>query len=474
MNVLYILDIVINENLHYKLKIYAITGDCPALRLALNSIGHSGYYCCWLCYIRGEHKNNKRQYEFEFPMLMRDRITYEEESRIAEQKQINVYGHLGVSILSPILDIPLPDAIIIDYLHTTLLGHSKALILNIFYSLKPNERIEVDNFFKKQNFPNYFNRTIRPISNFGFVKATELKNILLYVALPTFQLYLSIEQLSHLALFICFTRLLHGQSIIGLETSTIAQELFECFYRDHNEYYEGLQTLVLHLHIHFVHMFDNHGALTNIGCFGREDLIGHVGSNHHGTRYYGELITYYYNIDFALHTKPTIAMAKTIEELDTVTDTQDEYEYLHTELCGCEQKHQCFRLHRRFIIDDQMFHSLIYKKRGKSNSYFIQNSFDQHYYQFGCIQCFISLESKEKSYALINVHRVKQKYSNYFESTKYYDLLKKPLDSYFFVFEKHSCKKTIIQIDYILKHCIVFNMSECIVVTPVATHNEHD
>ncbi|CAF4641200.1 unnamed protein product, partial [Rotaria magnacalcarata] len=80
-----------------------------------------------------------------------------------EQKQINVYGHLGLSVLSSVLDIPLPDAIIIDYLHVTLLGHTKALILNIFHSFAPNERLEVDNWFKMQIFPHYFNRKIKPI-----------------------------------------------------------------------------------------------------------------------------------------------------------------------------------------------------------------------------------------------------------------------------------------------------------------------
>ncbi|CAF5218779.1 unnamed protein product, partial [Rotaria magnacalcarata] len=109
-------------------------------------------------------------------------------------------------------------------------------------------------------------------------------------------------------------------------------------------------------------MYNNHGALTNIGCFGQEDLIGYIGSNHHGTRYYGELITYYYNIDFALHMKPTAATTKKIEKLDPVNDTHDEYKYLHVELCDCEQIHQCFRLYRRFIINDRIFHSLIYKK----------------------------------------------------------------------------------------------------------------
>ncbi|CAF3702210.1 unnamed protein product [Rotaria socialis] len=361
---LYILGIVINENINYKLKIYGVTGDCPVLRLILNFISHNGYYCCWLCYVPGEHIGGKRQYKIELPMIMRNKSAYEDESNLAEEKNINVYGHLGVSVLSPILDIPLPDAVIIDYLHVTLLGHGKALISNLYYTLKPIHRLEVDNRLKRQNFPHYFNRKMRPISNFGFVKATEIKNILFYGLLPIFQLYLPIEKLSHLALFVCFTRLLHAESIFGSnKTSNVAHDLFQHFYHDHDEYYCGLQNLVLHLHTHFKTMYNNHGALSNIGCFGQEDLIGSIGSNHHGTRYYGKLITYYYNIDFSLHNKPTKTKA-IIEKIDLVNDAVDKYHDLHAQLCDCEQLHKYFNICRRFIIKDRMFHSLMYNKRG--------------------------------------------------------------------------------------------------------------
>ncbi|CAF3844015.1 unnamed protein product [Rotaria sordida] len=235
--------------LNYKLKIYAITSDCPVLRLILDFIGHGGYFCCWFCYIRGKHISGKRQYKFELPMIMHDAAVYEEESYLAQDKQINIYGHLDVSILTSILDIPLPDAVIIDYLHSI-------------------ERLQVDSRLTKQNFSQYFNRKMKAIT-----------------------------------LFVCFTRLLHGQSIVGLETGKLADELFQQFYRDHDEHYYGLQNLVLHLHTDFVTMYQNHSALSNIECFGQEDLIGSVESNHHGTRYYGESIAYYYNIDFSLHNK---------------------------------------------------------------------------------------------------------------------------------------------------------------------------
>ncbi|CAF4598965.1 unnamed protein product, partial [Rotaria magnacalcarata] len=277
-------DIVINENINYKLKIYGITGDCPALRLILNFISHNDYYCCWLCYVPGEHIGSKRQYKIELPMIMRNKSAYEYESNLAEEK---------------------------------------------------------------------------------ILMCNRNKNILFYGLLPIFQSYLPIEKLSHLGLFVCFTRLLHAESIFGSKTSNVAHDLFQHFYHDHDEYYCGLQNLVLHLHTHFKTMYNNHDALSNIGCFGQEDLIGSIGSNHHGTRYYGELITYYYNIDFSLHNKPTKTKA-IIEKIDLVNDAVDKYHDLHAQLCDCEQLHKCFNIYRRFIIKDRMFHSLMCNKRGKS------------------------------------------------------------------------------------------------------------
>ena len=218
---------------------------------------------------------------------------------------------------------------------------------------------------------------------------------------------MSIEKVSQLALLVCFTHLLHSELLFGLGTNKIALELFQQFYRDHDNFYEGLQNFALHLHIHFSTMYDNHGVLLNIGCFGQEDLIGSIESNHHGTKYYGELITYDYNIDCSLHSKST-KITKFIEKIDSINNS-DQYHNLHAELCGCEQLRKCFSIYRRFVIKRQIFHSLLHKKCGKSISYFVQYLLAQCYCHFGTIECFSSLQSKGKSYALINMYRVKQK-----------------------------------------------------------------
>ena len=196
------------------MKIFGITGDCPALKLVLNFVGHGGYWCCWLCYLKGVHDGGKRQYRCELPIEYRTSSLFMKKSLQAERENRPVLGHYGVSPLHKILDVPLPQSIIIDYLHATLLGHAKAITLAIYNQLKPGQRSRVDVELKNQSFPHFFNRKMRAIGDFGHVKASEVRNLLLYGLIPIFQEYLSIQQTSHLALFRLFDTSLSLRFII--------------------------------------------------------------------------------------------------------------------------------------------------------------------------------------------------------------------------------------------------------------------
>lgn len=132
--------------------IFGITGDCPALSLVTNFINHNGYYSCWFCFIKGEHISKKRQYRYD-TIQLRTTSDYSKLSNKAERVQSKIYGHLGKSVLSDILDVELPHAIILDYLHVSLLGHAKVMIISIYQQLKPTQRHELNFELKKQVFP---------------------------------------------------------------------------------------------------------------------------------------------------------------------------------------------------------------------------------------------------------------------------------------------------------------------------------
>lgn len=132
--------------------ILAITGDCPALSLLLNFINHNGYYSCWFCFIKSKYLNHKQQYAHQ-QAVSRTNDDYEVLSRKAEKKKKHLYGHFGRSIIVELLDTPLPDGIVPDYLHVTLLGHAKNIVLSIYHQMRPQQRKEFNERLVKQTFP---------------------------------------------------------------------------------------------------------------------------------------------------------------------------------------------------------------------------------------------------------------------------------------------------------------------------------
>lgn len=262
-----------------------------------NFINHNGYFSCWYCFIEGIHINKRQQYYYE-SINLRTPSQFLKYSNEAEVTQSNIYGHWGNSILNDILDVNLPNGIVLDYLHVSLLGHGKLIISVIYKHLKPKQREQLNIAMNNQLFPSkisfhglfhflscilillyllyldFFHRKLRSIDNFGFVKGTEVRNVLFYGLLPHLSSDMHIDRYSHLALYICALRLLHSGHIFLDETSIVADQLLVKFYKDHTLFYQSCQSLKLHLHIHLPSLYKTHGPLCNIGCFGQESFIG--------------------------------------------------------------------------------------------------------------------------------------------------------------------------------------------------------
>jgi hypothetical protein len=387
----------------------------------------------------------------------------------------------GTSILQDILDIKLPTAIIIDYQHVTLLRHTKTVLNTIYKGLSPSRRERLDIKLKNQCFPHFFNRRMKSFNKLSFIKAVELRNVLIYGFLPLSYEFVKREQLAHIALFICAIRLYHSQPpIFGRETATIANRLFEQYYKDHTIFYNLIQNYVLHLHSHYGNQYVNYGSLANIGCFSQEDLIGHISTNTHGTRYYGDQIVHYFNIDFTLNNRFLQAKyeinSKPIDlSTDFIIDNCSIIIEHHNRICKCLNVLQCMSIYRRCIIRNNTFHSLLYKRRTSSNSYFVSfhKSTNNETKYFGIIHLFFTCANT--TYALIQHFKNKQEFISLFESSSYFDLLKKPLNSCFSILYKEPTDLfDIVQVIHIIKHCIVFDFEEQLIVTEVSAYHEHD
>lgn len=297
---------------NFQLCIYGCIADCPAMKMLLNMIGHTGYHCCFLCHIRGTHcaEARKRQYPYTIPIDFRTTRSFRVNSMNAEKHQRNILGHLGTSVLTTITDIPLPHCIMIDYAHVTLLRHFRDVVRTISLSLAPATRKEIDRALRFQRFPHFFHRKMRGIEDFSHIKAVELRNLLLYGFIPHFLPYLTTDQFCFMSLFIIGVRLLHGRNHVSQSTSRMADLLLSSYYRDHHLFFKHHANLVLHLHQHYGQSYEWHGPLSSVNTFAQEDFMGYMSKNRNGTTYFGDQMAYYYNID--VHLKCSIQESTSI------------------------------------------------------------------------------------------------------------------------------------------------------------------
>lgn len=95
--------------------------------------------------------------------------------------------------------------------------------------------------------------------------------------------------------------MLHGAKKFSDKTRFLSTQLLNIYYKEHGKYYDGLANLVLHLHIHYPTQYENYGSLNNTNCFAQENLIGDFAKNKHGSRYWGDLLAYYFNVSYSFY-----------------------------------------------------------------------------------------------------------------------------------------------------------------------------
>ncbi|CAF1278892.1 unnamed protein product [Rotaria sordida] len=324
-------------------------------------------------------RGGKRQYYYEDGIQFRDSKSYVLESVKAAETSSNVFGHLGRSILHDLLDVPLPYSIISDYLHVSLLRHTRVIVKQIYSSLLPQERSEFDARLLAQKFPHFFNRKLRAVGDFSFINL-----------LPHLLTYLAEERLAHIALFVCFIR-------IDFALRNVAKT-------------------------------NEPASLCSVdGPFDQTELT------------------------------PTLFL--------------DIHQH-HLIVCGCDKPYQCVQVFRRCMIDKKVYHSLIYFRRNSSISYFVQYRQNQNGINFGKIKFFFT--SNHGRYAFIEHHEIKTKFSKFFKSSSYYDLLCKSIDYFFFVLHSSVSSTHCVPISSIENYCIVFENTHHIIVTPLSIDYEHD
>lgn len=139
----------------------------------------------------------------------------------------------------------------------------------------------------------------------------------------------------------------------------------------------------------------------------------------------------------------------------------------HQNTCHCGNIDNCIALYRRCIINQRIYHSIKYLQRKRSVNHFIEFRQRPNQISFGMILLFYT--QQQQQLALIQHYERKCNYSDYFRHSEYYNLIKKPIDLYFFVLTK-SMNYGVIRVDTITNHLIILKNNRntsTIVATPV-------
>lgn len=176
--------IKINDDISKKVIIHVFCCDAPARAFVLKIKSHSGFFSCARCTVEGEYYKNrvcfpytkteitKRTYEAYKNLVFEDHHTSTTPSSLIEIPNLNVVSSFSL-----------------DYMHLTLLGVTRKLILlwlskgsvDVRLSSSSVEKISKSLLKIKQYITSDFVRKTRPINEINRWKATELRIFLLYI-----------------------------------------------------------------------------------------------------------------------------------------------------------------------------------------------------------------------------------------------------------------------------------------------------
>ena len=141
-------------------------------------------------------------------------------------------------------------------------------------------------------------------------------------------------------------------------------------------------------------------------------------------------------------------------------------------VCSCNKSDQCVRIYRRCVIDKKAYRSLIYSRRNSTINFFVQYYQKEENSNFEKIRYFFT--PNNETFAVIDHYEVKNKFSEFFISTSYYELLRKSIDSFFYVLYSHTSKVYCVPMSFIKNHCIIFEMVDYVIVNPLSVYSKHD
>lgn len=267
----------VNNGFIYNEKIYpftvkALICDAPAKSAVKCITGHTGYYSCSKCYIKGAYFDNRivfpetenfiRRVDFEF------------------RNKINKKHHTGTSILELLPNFDMVGSFVLDYMHLICLGTVRKLLFLWCFDTKSGSKLSRMNLHKistllisqSRNIPCEFSRKPRSLVEVKRWKATEFRQFLLYTGPFILKFVLSNNHYRNfLSLFVAIFIL---TSLKNPENIAVAEILLKYFVKTFKTLY-GMRNMSHNIH-NMLHICDDvrvMGPLDKFSAFPFENKL---------------------------------------------------------------------------------------------------------------------------------------------------------------------------------------------------------
>lgn len=249
--------------------------DAPARCFILNLKGHTGFYSCTKCVTQGQYLERRVCFP-EITAKLRthfDFINQEQEEH-----------HIGETILKNIPNIDFIKHFPLDYMHLICLGVVKKLVKDVWIQGKPPAKLSIilinnisSELIKFRDYwPCDFERKPRSLSDIHHWKATEYRQLILYLGPVIFRKSFEGEELSNyyihfLTLHVAVQILICPYMIHNL---SYAKELLISFVKNFITLYgKHLISYNVHNLLHIANDSEIHGILDDFSAFSYESFM---------------------------------------------------------------------------------------------------------------------------------------------------------------------------------------------------------
>ena len=236
-------------NKHYEVTIHSFICDAPARQMLKSTKGHTGYYSCERCQIKGYSSHHCTVFDTD----QRENVRTDDEFNRGVYNVTTPEGISGHQLnVSPLIGfVSCVSQFVLDYMHLVCLGIVKRLIaywkqgskISKKGKLTYNQMNQISERLKnlRGKLPKEFARQPRTIFEAERWKATECRQFLLYTGPVVLKGILADDQYQHfLSLTVAMTILLNDDAEVRSRYIDYAQELLTYFVRRSKELYTEL------------------------------------------------------------------------------------------------------------------------------------------------------------------------------------------------------------------------------------------